>query len=119
MGQRGYGIGTAYPEQVIVKRTCLIQPVKLSPSKFTTIHIETFELDCITVSVAQGTLNVWFGDYSGDSLPLIPHLHFNAIGQPIQIWLPGLGKHVHTVTVGGEGVLDPCLGTIILSGECK
>src|SRR6267142_2939372 len=111
---RGYGIGISYPEQIYTPRTCLIRAVSLAPGKYITIPILTFVIDSIVVSMTQGTLNIWFGDYSGDNLPLVPHLHYNSIGEPNQLWVPGLGKGVYTITIAAEGNLDPCLGTVIL-----
>jgi hypothetical protein len=115
---RGYGIGVNYPDQIIVPRTCLIRAINVINNKFITIPIQTFVLDSIVVSVSQGTFKIWFGDYSGDNLPSIPHLQYDQGNEISQLWLPGLGKGVHTVTVGGGDLFaNPSTGTVILSGE--
>lgn len=44
--------------------------------------------DTIIVSVKAGALDLWFGEFTGSSAPLCPHLHFGQANWPQEIPIP-------------------------------
>lgn len=62
----------------------------------------------IIVSVTQGQLDVYLGEFSSGPAPKVPHWHFTAIGRPVRLALPK-GRYVFTVFAGSDG---PLVGSI-------
>jgi hypothetical protein len=58
----------------------------------------------IIVSVTQGQLDVYLGEFSSGVAPRVPHWHFTAIGRPVHLWLPK-GRYVFTVFAGSTEAL--------------
>ena len=71
-------------------------------------------INLLIVSVLQGGVNIYFGDYTSLQLPLTPHLHFGQTNTPE--WLP-IPEGWHTLTavaVGNSG--QQVLASIICGG---
>lgn len=68
--------------------------------------------NAVIINVTQGTLDLWFGDYSTQAnLPLVPHLRVPA-GAPVQFVLPPGGRvytlgNAATAAVNAQGYFIP------------
>lgn len=60
------------------------------------------------VSVTQGELDLYLGNFASGGLPRVPHWHFTPIGRPVEFRIPR-GKYTFTVAAGSSG---PLLGTL-------
>jgi hypothetical protein len=79
----------------------------LAASKFQRIDTGNRTIAGIIVSVTQGQLDVYLGEFTGVA-PRVPHWHFTAIGRPVRLPLPK-GRYVFTVFAGSTEAL---IGTI-------
>ncbi len=78
------------------------------------IDTENTPIEGIIVSVLQGQIDVWIGEFSGSNLPAVPHFHFFAVGYPVCVPLP---RGNYTLTVASAGAVLPVRGTVSLIGR--
>ncbi len=65
------------------------------------------DVSSVIISVKQGTLDCWIGDFGGDGVPLIPQFHVLS-GTDRQYWFPP-GPYRFTVASTGVAPLEACV----------
>lgn len=72
------------------------------------------DLNEILVSVKRGSVDIWFGEFTGDR-PEVPHLHFGQTNSPV--WVP-IPEGCYTITYRLEDLTssNSILACVILGG---
>lgn len=111
---RGYSAEGVF-RQPDGSRSRLCQPIyfaSLPIGAVRVIQTPRHNASSIIISVKQGTLDAWFGDFGGDGLPDIPQFHVIS-GADRQYWFPP-AQYTFTIASTGIAVLKAC---VTLLGE--
>lgn len=67
----------------------------------------------LIVSVKQGGVDVYAGNYDAGSLPLAPHMHFGQTNAPVWIPIPEVWQELTLVSFGPA---NPVLASVMVAG---